>query len=292
MTRWSRTAACGLAVLLTCGTEGVRAEVRLQTGAAGSAPTVRVGMTLAGPWSPLGPLDGRVLNPHGDETHDSYPGIASDRASVLAAWVKPGAGLAFSAGESRWSATQLIADAAADGAPVTRTIGAGFGVVWQSSTSSGIVRLATTSTEGTLGAVLDVVDGTLLGVAQTTSTRLTVVAISADGTVKATVVVFALPDPGGIPVPIIYRTVVLGRVPSVTIGIEPDPIPIPSVLEGTRHDRTPYALVTWWQSPSELQYIELAEDGPVFPVTTLQAHGNAKYSQALVNQAVHEVRDR
>ena len=72
----------------------------------------------------------------------------------------------------------------------------------------------------------------------------------------------------------------------VTIGRGPDI----RTHQGHRADGSEFALATWWVTPGELHYVELTAAGPDLPWDRLRSR--RPYAQALVEQAVREVRER
>ena len=65
------------------------------------------------------------------------------------------------------------------------------------------------------------------------------------------------------------RSSIADRAPAALAGADP------RTTGDVRPGGSSFSLPTWWTSAGELQYVELTPDGPVLPVVTLAAHGNA-----------------
>ena len=298
----------GRFVLISAAVVGVAlaapgvAEVRLRMSA--RTATVDVIPTSRGPWTPHGSIDSLVLNPGGDILGDGFPSWSSSGPRVLASWVRADGSVVAAVGQGAWSVPIVIEASSATGSPVVASLAGGWAVAWQVDGDPG-VRLASATAAGGLGATFDVSSGWLVGVGQVGASSVTVATVSVTGDLAITTVVFgSTPAPEPILIPAVRGPVVVETLAfDFTSSLEPEPILNPArnhgddatpdirLHSGSRHG-APYALVTWWVSPSELHWIELTEDGPAFPVEVLHAPGNADHSQSLVHQAVNEVRGR
>jgi hypothetical protein len=292
--------------------------------------TVAIQATRQGPWTPVGSLQPSVLNPTGDLRGDGFPGRATVGPRACVAWVSPSdeaLRFALGGGDVWWGGGWLVSPAPV-GVPVVTGVPGGWMLAWAdaggTATQAWVASIAADGTPGT--APMSIADGALVGVATTGETQH-VITIDQDGSLVDTLVTAQLIiEPTPLPVPILFRrsSVVL----AVTAITDPQPIvtyrrgrsqvalggqihapgaapiilrgrarthsawPDVRVHEGTRPQGETFALVTWWMTPQELQFVELDEDGPVMPVETLETRGLAAYPQSLVEQAVRTVRER
>ena len=298
------------------------AEVELRA-TASLRPDVAVTPTQSGPWSPVGLVSSRTLNPSGDLTGDGYPGIARSESSVLVAWNRRAEQRTLLAlgGPAGWLSEESVASAGAVGTPVPLIVGNAWVVVWQRDSATGPEILATpVSAEGKPGNSLELAAGRVVG-AVALDAVVQVVFVSPDGSRLGSVRVpfLILPD---IPYPIsggrtLYDFGDFVSGPIRGHSVIPDyPIPIPlghhRSLVGAGHQAPPaqdawfadvritdgensfgkFGLVTWWRQPGELAYVELREDGPVLPFDTLESSGEAAYPQSLLHEAHRIVRER
>lgn len=276
--------AC-LAVLSTA-----QAEVRLVRSA--GAPRVQVTPTLSGPWTPVGGIDARTLNPAGDVRQDGAPSHAVNGRRAIAAWFSPDAEqLRCSVGtpDEGWGATHSL-EAHADGRvpPAVVALRDGWVLAW-SDTVSGL-SVAAVSADGRVLQTSLGVTGSLRSVV-VIGDVIEIVVGDAAGLTAYTFLPLPLPDP------IVFRQMRTTHLGQWAGGSARLPVATSRANAGTvqtarfRHpDNSVGTALVWWTSTTSLSYIELTEDGPVLPVRSLTANGNgAKYPQSLVNEALRDL---
>jgi hypothetical protein len=185
------------------------------------------------------------------------------------------------------------------GVPAVVSLARAWAVAWQDDVDGGNVWLATVTDDSVTQPLLVAEGARLLGATVCLPT-VNVTWVSGDlSSLGTTSVAFIwIPEPVT-PLPVAtWRTQVpiLGTLgPAASAAGEAGATRAAATLalhDGARPDGSAYALVTWWPAPQELRYVELDEDGMVLPVVSIDAHGNAPYSPALVSQADHAVRTR
>ena len=279
----------GVACLAVLGT--ARAEVRLVRSA--SVAKVQVTSTLSGPWSPVGAVDSRTLNPSGDARHDGPPSHAVNGQHAFVAWYSPEDDqirCAVGTPLNGWGASfPLRAHSRLRVPPTVEALSNGWVVAWVDD-PSGRLSAAVVSEDGRVFAgSIGTADAVL---------RLVIVGetVSIAAANAGQLVLYAF-QPLPLPDPIVFRQiggVELARVPvrsGMSQGLASGWSAEAVQAELFRHsDNSTGTALTWWTSPSTLSYVELAEDGPVLPVRTVSAKGNgAKYPQSLVNEALRDL---
>lgn len=163
-------AACAALAGVPCA----KAEVRLQR--ARGAVAVTITTTTAGPWSLVGRLDGRVLNPDGDRLRHGQPSWLSVSDAVLVAW-RSNVGVELALGAERWTRLEtILTDAPIDDVIVV-PLGDGWSVLWRTPEAPSALQLVDVTREGRLSPVI------ALGAARLDR----IDAVGPDGLVAATV---------------------------------------------------------------------------------------------------------
>jgi hypothetical protein len=222
----------------------------------------------------------------------------------MVAWVDRNSGsLRLAVGASgKWRGVSPVWEPTADGTPVVACVADAWAVSWNEDVGFGRVELGVIAADGTgtPDPVLIADQAVLIG-AVFTDEDLHVVWAAATGAVVGATTLAFIPIPDmPVPFPVARATTESplsssgSTVPSSLGGPSPISLTVATIQlhDGTRPDGSAYALVTWWPTPQELRYVELDEGGMVLPAEALQARGNATYSPALVNEAIHAVRSR
>jgi hypothetical protein len=215
--------------------------------------------------------------------------------------------LVASADNWGWSAPTPVPASSPVESPLVRSLESGWAVVWQEGGPNASVRVAWLAEGGTVGDTQQVADGALISAVSQGDSTLHVVSLSTRDRVVTVTTIVVLASPNW-PIPIDWSATALGVV--AVRGTVSVPIPVVQVAAAHRGVHAPasagggvrvhegewrgeeYALVTWWASASELQFVELDEDGPVLPVESLETPAGAPFSPALVAEALRIVRDR
>lgn len=289
------------------------AEVRLVETAPDGTLSVDILSTPRGPWTPTGSVTAQVLNPSGDLFGDTMPGWDARGPSVLSAWIRPGSGvlyrsLGFAPG---WSPVAPILSPGAYGQPVVDTLTGGWSVTWQQSLGLDAQRILVTGTLPDGRAVDPIVaaDGTLVGTSPN-GNYLFVVSVDRAGYMWSTTIAFAFVPTQPIPIQlsIVGRTQ-LGRGPggggfmggggslggaggsgslSDAAGSDVLAQVDPRVIDIVGRDGEPSVLVTWWSEPGVLNAVEVGDDGPRLPASSLTANGSDRHPERLVDRAIRQ----
>lgn len=254
-----RIATVGLAFLAAASLAS--AEVRLAR--SGNDPDVQVIVTPAGPWSPVGRIDSRALNPRGDLRGDGSPAILAAGSRVLVAWTSREPVLQLALGDTEWHALPPIALPSRGSTPVLAAIGTAWVVAWSDSTSHD-TQLALVLPNGDIRRSATI-GGDLL--------RLSVQAKAAHvltlrgGEIGLATVLIHVPEPEPTPFLVVGQWTLMAHVPDEAGALD---LGFDVIADDD------VTALTWWPDDRTLAYVELTDDGPDLPVRTLRAHGNGE----------------
>ena len=264
------------------------AEVRLEARASGSLQVI-VSDGALGTWSPTGPVDEWTLNPAGDLRGDGAPRLSEPGANVLAAWRRgAGDGLAVAQGDAGgWSEPTHVAGPAAIGMPqfVQAFDGTVLGYQGLDEVGEATVFVAYLGPEGSTQAQA-LAHGRLLASWGGLETAHFLVLEGTDPA-DAELALFSFSQKPIIPI----------EFDRMSLDLRPldadlsEPLVTHEALRGARFDNGQGSALAWWWDDTHLGVVALDVQGsPLGPVVTRDDPKGRRYSPALLNELLRELR--
>lgn len=254
----ARIGASALLAIACC--QPAVSEVRLEPRGNRGAAFVRINDTGHGPWTPVGRVDARTLNPDGDLLGDGRPAVAlaPDGAEVLVAWPSPArGGLRYALGSVEWNSEREVHGIEGDRAEAV-AVGTGY-VVLGGEAELRVAVVRPGLDDVLIPAELSQASGALLAAAVVGDT-LHVIVKTQSGSLDAHAFHVIIDDN-----PIIFR-----KIGVVTLGSASGTV---TVVEARLPRDQQASLLTWWPSPGTLSVARLPESSVVFDIRTFEAEG-------------------
>lgn len=253
------------------------AEVRLQK-AKGDQHVVQVRQTDRGVWSPVGPINGGVLNPEGDLIADGPPTV-QEGASAFVAWHRPSrSSIRVARGQGGvWRTLADFRTPGPAGSPLLVPSGEQAIATWTVHGATPETWVAGTASSESSALELRghvALDAWLSG----SQLMLTTFEPSWGG--RGDIVINVIINP--IEEPELVQSVVLDHDVSLSVASLTRRIALPGSGGAEA--------LTWWPTPQLLRVVELRAGAPLLPVREHVKEQGGDYSPALWNEAIRSLR--